>query len=149
MIDLTEPARVIALGDSVHDVGAARRMAAEDLQVTPFRRHAPRGADIVHAVAQRDDARGLVAVDHLGQAHQGLAGIVGGQQAAALGVGRPLLQMQIGNQQGRLPLPVQRPGIVGDELLAAQRHGLRYRFRDQMEAFRLQLEHAFPLYLAG
>ena len=33
VIDRYEPARVIALGDSVHDVGAARRMAAEDLQI--------------------------------------------------------------------------------------------------------------------
>ncbi len=115
----------------------------KDLQV--FRRHAPRGADIVHAVAERDDARGLVAVDHLGQAHQGLAGVVGGQQAAALGVGRPLLQMQVGHQQGRLPRPVQRAGIVGDELLAAQRHRFATPSPDQVETFRLQLEHASPL----
>ena len=33
VIDRYEPARVIALGDSVHDVGAARRMVAEDLQI--------------------------------------------------------------------------------------------------------------------
>ena len=33
VIDRYEPARVIALGDSLHDVGAAQRMAAEDLEV--------------------------------------------------------------------------------------------------------------------
>lgn len=33
VIDRYEPARVIALGDSVHDVSAARRMATEDLQI--------------------------------------------------------------------------------------------------------------------
>jgi uncharacterized protein len=33
VIDRYEPARVIALGDSVHDVSAARRMAVEDLQI--------------------------------------------------------------------------------------------------------------------
>ena len=33
VIDRYEPACVIALGDSVHDVGAARRMAAEDRQI--------------------------------------------------------------------------------------------------------------------
>src|SRR5262245_3951213 len=33
VMDRYEPARVIALGDSVHDRGAARRMAAEDLEV--------------------------------------------------------------------------------------------------------------------
>jgi len=33
VIDRYEPARVIALGDSVHDRGAAMRMAAEDLEI--------------------------------------------------------------------------------------------------------------------
>jgi DNA ligase-associated metallophosphoesterase len=33
VIDRYEPARVIALGDSLHDVGAAERMAGEDLQI--------------------------------------------------------------------------------------------------------------------
>jgi DNA ligase-associated metallophosphoesterase len=33
VMDRYEPARVIALGDSVHDRGAARRMAAEDIEI--------------------------------------------------------------------------------------------------------------------
>jgi uncharacterized protein len=33
VIDRYEPERVIALGDSLHDVGAVERMAAEDLQI--------------------------------------------------------------------------------------------------------------------
>lgn len=33
VIDRYEPERVIALGDSVHDVGAARRISADDLQI--------------------------------------------------------------------------------------------------------------------
>ena len=116
---------------------------AEDLQILD--RHAPRGADIVHAVAQRNDARRLVAVDHLGQAHQGLARVVGRQQAAALGVGGSLFQVQVRHQQRRFARPVERAGIVGDELLAAQRHRLRHRLQHQVETFRLQLEHALPL----
>ena len=33
VLDRYEPARVIALGDSVHDAGAVRRMSADDLQI--------------------------------------------------------------------------------------------------------------------
>ena len=47
VIDRYEPARVIALGDSVHDVGAARRMAAEDLQILHMHAGGP-GVDLAH-----------------------------------------------------------------------------------------------------
>src|SRR6185312_16179789 len=82
---------------------------------------------IVKAVAERDDYRGIVAIDDLGEADERLARVVGRQKGAALGMSRALLQVQVGHQQRPVGMPIERTGAVGDERPAANRDRQAHR----------------------
>ncbi len=81
--------------------------------------HAFERVAIVEAVAERDDGRGVVGVDDLGEALQGFARVVGRQHLALGGEMRAFFQMQVGDDEGVLGRPIEGAGHVGAESLAA------------------------------
>jgi hypothetical protein len=74
---------------------------------------------IVKAVAERDYGVGLELVDRGRQCQQRLTCIVGRQQLAAPREMRALLQMHVGNDQDAFARPEKRPGLIRDQVPAA------------------------------
>ena len=77
--------------------------------------HARRTTAVVKAVAQRHDKARRIALDQPRQPRQGRRRIVGRQQHAAGGIGRTLLQMQIGGDEQFFVRPIERAGRIGDQ----------------------------------
>ena len=78
----------------------------------------------MEAVAKRDDGRGVVGVDDLGEALQGFARVVGRQHLAFGREVRALFEMQVGDDESIFGRPVEGAGHVGAEALAADREVL-------------------------
>ncbi len=100
------------------DEMGARRHPAETSGIA--RPQTGGAARIVETVAERDHAARLPAAQRECEAVEGRFGVPGRDQPPALGAGRALLEMQIGDREQSGGRPEQQPGGIEQQTLAGE-----------------------------